>query len=137
MYGNHATREVLISADECQSPSRPFSADFEHPLAVIFDYISIMISAGYLRDMVKTTQLNRSLLKASEAGKFNNFDREAYLGDSKTRTKLTFKQASPELLIAIRDQMISENKRNAQYSEAVFLLSTLFGGLLAAVMFWL
>lgn len=96
-----------------------------------------MIGAGHLRDMVKTTQLNRSLLKANEAGKFNNFDREAYLGESKTRTLLTFKNASPELIRAIQLQMTMENRRATKNSEALFILSTLLGAVIAAMMFWM
>ncbi|MBR09070.1 MAG: hypothetical protein CMP48_15490 [Rickettsiales bacterium] len=96
-----------------------------------------MIGAGNLRDMVKTTQLNRSLLKANEAGKFNNFDREAYLGERKTKTLMSFKHASPELILAIRSQMLADNRRTTHYNEGIFLISTLFGALLATIMFWL
>ncbi len=84
-----------------------------------------MIGAGYLRDMVKTTQLNRSLLKGNDAGTFNNFDREAYLGGHKTKTVPTYKEASPELLQSIRLQMQQDNLKTNIIKEAMLLLLTL------------
>lgn len=83
-----------------------------------------MKASGILRDMVKTTNLNRSLLIGNETGTFNSFDLEAYLDKPKIKKPFTYKEANADLILSIRNQMLAENERITRWKLLILLMAS-------------
>ena len=81
--------------------------------------------AGLVQDMVKTINKNKSLLKKA-SGTYASFDHTSY-SLPKNCKEPTFKEATPEVLATIREQMISQKSRSTRIMTLIFIAAILGG----------
>ena len=71
-----------------------------------------------------------------DAGTFNSFDLDAYLTRPRPGKPLSYKEATPELLINIRQELQTENQRVTVLTNAIFVISVLTTALCTALTLW-
>ena len=77
---------------------------------------------GGTQDMINTTKNNRGLLKGAD-GPYGSFDHAAYRLP-KSRKEATFKEASPEVLVAIQEKMNLQNAETARKKRIIVIAAT-------------
>ncbi len=88
-----------------------------------------MMGAGFIRNMIASINDNRSLLKGPDDAIFKNFDTKSYQIKRKNRLVPTFKKASPEMLTAIKANLIADNERVAKIKRNILLISSAGAGI--------
>ena len=83
-----------------------------------------MMGAGFIRNMIASSKDNRSLLKGPNDAIFQNFDTKSYQVKKKNRIIPSFKKASPEMLAAIRQNLLAENERITKIKRNILLISS-------------
>lgn len=93
-----------------------------------------MAGAGFARDMANSSRNNRSLLKG-DGGGYSSFDASSY-GHPTNKTEPKFKEATPEVLAAIREEIEVQNQE-AKRQKRIIILSATIGAIICLCLIFL
>lgn len=93
-----------------------------------------MAGGGFARDMTNSTKSNRTLLKGGN-GTYGSFDHASY-GHPKDKNEPSYKEASLEILAAIKAQMDQQNAETAKKQRTIIIVATVAAIIGMAVIFF-